>query len=174
MITNKIVNSWDNFEKMIGGLFITLASLIIVIEVFLRGLFETSIMGSDEIACFAVIWSVLFTTSLGIKKGIHVKIDLFYNLLPQGLQKYISIFNYFLIALFSVYLTYAGTLLVIESLQIGDKTIGALQIPMWIPQIIMPLGGLLIFFRSCGKVVRKIRDGIGGDEVAPEEKAAVI
>jgi len=146
------VQFWDSFESVIGGLFLTVSSLIIVVEVALRSLFRCSIIGSDEIACFAVIWSVFFTASIGLKQGIHVRIDIFLNLVPAGVRRFALIVGMAAVTFFSLYLTYSGIFLVREAIQIGDRTVGSLQIPLWLPQLIMPIGGFLLVLRSLAQL----------------------
>ncbi len=57
-VLRQIGRAWDKVEMAIGGLFLTLAVVIVVAEIVGRNLFAYSMIGADEIASFAVIWSV--------------------------------------------------------------------------------------------------------------------
>ena len=153
----KNIERWDSFESLIGGIFLTVSALIILLEVILRMVFHSTIVGSDEIACFVVIWSVFFTASIGVKTGVHVRIDLFLRLMPPKLRLIMEIIGTIATALFCLYFTYSGIYLVQEAIQVGDRTVGTIRTPLWLPQLIMPFGGMLLFFRIAGKAVQLIR-----------------
>lgn len=138
---------WDRTEMFIGGLFLTLSVFIIVTEIALRSLFSISMVGADEIASFAVIWSVFFTASLAVKRNIHVRIDVIFTLVPSSIGRWIDALGTVLSLIFTLYLTYAGWALVQESLMLGELTMTMLHLPVWIPQLIVPIGGLLLSLR---------------------------
>jgi C4-dicarboxylate transporter, DctQ subunit len=155
---------WDSFESIAGGIFITISGIVILIEVLLRMIFNSTIIGSDEIACFMIIWSVFFTASIGIKTGNHVKIDIFLHLMPPKMRQVVEIAGSIAAALFCIYFTYSGFFLVAEAIQVGDKTVGTIRTPLWLPQLIMPVGGILMVFRLLGQIIRQIRSYPGDTE----------
>jgi TRAP-type C4-dicarboxylate transport system permease small subunit len=138
---------WDKVETAIGGLFLTLAVFIVVIEIVGRNLFAYSMVGADEIASFAVIWSVFFTASIGVKKNIHVRIDVLFYLLPASLARLVDALGTAISIFFTSYLTYSGWALMQESLFFGELTMTMLRMPVWIPQAILPIGGFLLTVR---------------------------
>jgi C4-dicarboxylate transporter DctQ subunit len=148
--------AWDKTELFVGGLFLSLAVFIITIEVVCRTFFSWSMVGADEIACFAVIWSVFFTASLGVKKNIHVRIDLIFTLVPRAFGRWLDMLGTTLSLLFTLYLTYSGWALVQESLMLGEITMTMLKLPVWVPQLILPLGGLLLSVRFLQRLIALI------------------
>jgi C4-dicarboxylate transporter, DctQ subunit len=144
---------WDRFESIIGGLFLTLSVSIVVIEIIGRNLFSVSMIGADEIASFAVIWSVFFTASIGVKKNIHVRIDVLFILLPPRAARLLDALGTTLSLAFTAYLTYSGWELVQESVMLGEMTMTMLRMPLWIPQSIIPVGGFLLSVRLLQRLV---------------------
>ena len=59
-------------------------------------------------------------------------------------------------------LVYSGYLLVEESVIFGDSTLGVISIPMWIPQLIMPIGGLLMLVHAIAHLAFNLRVGHHG------------
>jgi C4-dicarboxylate transporter DctQ subunit len=145
--------AWDQTELFIGGLFLSVAVILITAEVACRNFFSWSIVGADEIACFAVIWSVFFTASLGVKRNIHVRIDILFTVLPRIVARWVDLLGTALSLLFTLYLTYSGWALVQESLMLGEITMTMLKLPVWVPQLIMPLGGLLLSVRFLQRLI---------------------
>lgn len=139
--------AWDRVELFIGGLFLSLSVILVVTEIVGRRLFSVSMVGSDEIAAFAVIWSVFFTASLAVKKNIHVRIDVIFTLVPPFVGRYLDLAGTVLSLLFTSYLTWAGWSLVRESWMLGEVTMTMLRLPLWVPHLIMPIGGFLLSMR---------------------------
>lgn len=151
---------WDKVETAVGGLFLTLAVLIVTAEIVGRNLFGYSMIGADEIASFAVIWSVFFTASIGVKRNIHVRIDVLLYVVPPGLARAIDALGTAISAGFTAYLTYSGWALMQESLMFGELTMTMLRMPLWIPQAILPIGGFLLTVRLLQRLVYLIRHDV--------------
>lgn len=147
LFLRKLGGVWDRFETLIGGLFLTLAVFIVVAEIIGRNLFEYSMVGADEIASYAVIWSVFFTASIGVKRNIHVRIDVLFFLVPPAVARYIDALGTLISLAFTSYLTYSGWALMQESIMFGEMTMTMLRLPLWIPQAILPIGGFLLSVR---------------------------
>jgi len=148
---------WDRFETIVGGLFLTLSVSIVVIEIVGRNLFSVSMIGADEVASFAVIWSVFFTASIGVKKNIHVRIDVLFLLLPPWAARLLDALGTGLSLAFTAYLTYSGWELVQESIMLGEMTMTMLRMPLWIPQSIIPVGGFLLSVRLLQRLIYLLR-----------------
>ena len=150
---SKLGRVWDGVESAIGGLFLTLAVCIVVVEIVGRNLFAHSMVGADEIASFAVIWSVFFTASIAVKKNIHVRIDVLLMILPERASRLLDALGTLMAFCFTAYLTYSGWALVQESLMLGEMTMTMLRLPLWIPQSIIPVGGFLLSVRLLQRLV---------------------
>lgn len=144
---------WDRTELFIGGLFLSVSVILVVTEIIGRRFFEVSMVGSDEIAAFAVIWSVFFTASLAVKRNLHVRIDVIFTLIPERVGRYVDAVGTVFSLVFTSYLTFSGYALVRESLMLGEVTMTMLHLPLWIPHMIMPIGGFLLTVRLLQRLV---------------------
>ena len=153
----RLGQAWDTAELFVGGLFLTLSVVLVVAEVVGRRLFSVSMVGSDEIAAFAVIWSVFFTASLAVKKNIHVRIDIIFTVLPARVGHYLDAAGTVLSLLFTAYLTWSGFALVRESWILGEVTMTMLHLPLWVPHLIMPIGGFLLTVRLAQRLAAVLR-----------------
>jgi C4-dicarboxylate transporter DctQ subunit len=145
--------AWDQVELFIGGLFLSLSVILVVGEILSRHLLSYSMVGSDEIAAYAVIWSVFFTASMAVKKNLHVRIDVIFTIVPPWIAKYIDAVGTALSILFTAYLTWSGFALVEESWMLGEVTMTMLRLPLWIPHLIVPIGGFLLTVRLLQRLV---------------------
>ena len=156
-ILKKLGRAWDVVEMTIGGLFLTAAVLIVMTEVINRTFLMRSTMGAAEIASYAVIWSVLFTASIAVKNNAHVRIDILLNIVPTKLARILDAIGTLIALAFTLYLTYSGWALVDESRMLREVSMTSLRTPLWIPQLIMPIGGLLLSVRLLQRFLLIVR-----------------
>lgn len=146
-MVRRLIGLWDTFEAQVGGLFLFISVILVFLLIAMR-LLNIGVSGLYEIATFCMIFSVMLTASLGIKRNIHVRIDILNNIVPARGGFALELAAMAIVLAVAVYLTYSGYLLVEESLLLGDSTLGTIQVPMWIPQLIMPIGGALMTLRT--------------------------
>lgn len=156
-VLRRLGTAWDTVELMIGGVFLTLSVMLIVAEIAGRNVFGVSMVGADEIASFAVIWSVFFTASIAVKRNLHIRIDIIFTVVPASVALWLDAFGTTLSFLFAAYLTYSGAFLAYESWFFGEMTMTMLRLPLWIPQLILPIGGFLLAVRLLQRLVYVLR-----------------
>jgi C4-dicarboxylate transporter, DctQ subunit len=144
-------------EEQLGGLLLIIAVALVVFQILLRTVFGFGLSGLYEIATFCVIWSVFLTAGVGIDRNVHVRVDILLRLVPAGIAFALEVAICLLMLGIAVALAATGWLLVEESLAFGDSTLGRIRIPMWIPQLIMPLGGLLMLVHGTKRLVGLFR-----------------
>ncbi|MBJ3774149.1 TRAP transporter small permease [Acuticoccus mangrovi] len=144
-------------EEQAGGLFLFVAVALVFAQIVLRVVFNIGISGVYELATFSATFSVLLTASLGVKRNTHVRVDILRNLLSRRGALVLETVVQVLMLTVSLALLYSGWLLVDESLLFGDHTTGTIEIPMWAPQLIMPIAGALLTLRTLQRILSLIR-----------------
>lgn len=148
----------DLVERVLAGILIFLAVALTTLEIVLRNLFGMSIVGVEQISVFLIAWSVFLGAAFGVARNIHVRVDVLQMMMPPGLRLACEIVGWAAALVFALFLARSGIALVRETHLLGDQTMGLLRIPMWIPQLIMPLAGILISIRIVERLVVTIRD----------------
>ncbi|WP_261793789.1 TRAP transporter small permease [Treponema pectinovorum] len=126
--------------------FAKLVLLVIVVvvsaQVFAR-FFHRSIMWSEEVALLLMVWTAFISMAIGVEKGLHIAITIFYGLFPKKIQN--VIYKLILVAMifFAYILIKYGINLI--SVSMGNK-LPATQWPNGIKFIMMPVGGIFIFY----------------------------
>ncbi|CAM3397173.1 TRAP transporter small permease [Cytobacillus oceanisediminis] len=123
-------------------LVLTLAGMVILIfaQVVGRYVFDSAPSWTEELARYIHIWQVWIGASYAVRLRAHIRVEAFRNLFSDSFKKVLdtlSILVWFILALF---LAVLGTQLVFSSLKNGQTT-PAMQLPMWIPFLAIPLGG---------------------------------
>lgn len=152
-----VLGLWDRLEEQVGGLFLLAAVLLVFAQIVLRAGFGIGVSGIYEMAAFCSTFSVFLTASLGVKRNIHIRVDLISNLVPRPAALMLEVIVQTLMLAVSLGLLYSGYLLILESLMLGDSTTGTIEVPMWIPQLIMPIAGLLLTLRTLQRLLLLMR-----------------
>jgi TRAP-type transport system small permease protein len=75
---------------------------VIVVQVALRYIFNTSIDWADELARLSFVWLVFLAVPHGVKLGVHVGLDLVVRLLPARVVAAIGVVNRVALAIFLI------------------------------------------------------------------------
>ncbi len=151
--------------------FLLVASLVIMVllifgQVVGRKVFESAPSWTEEMARYIHIFQVWIGASYAVKTRQHIRVEAFvtrFKGVPRKIVESISIVIWFAIALF---LAIFGTQLVISSITYGQVT-PAMQVPMWIPFLAIPLGGTGMAIRLIQQIFAVWR---GDYERHPEEE----
>lgn len=137
-------------EKIVGsGLAFLLLGITIIlcINVITRYGFGYSLFWAEELTNYIIIWITLLGSSLCIRYGMHMSVDVLLQSIKNSLWKTIILFIEVMISLiFVVAITVIGGMQVISVMNSGQIS-PALMIPMYIPYLALPLGGLLMVFQ---------------------------
>lgn len=122
-----------------------LAMVVVMFLAIVMRQFGVLIPGSEEIATFSMV-GVAFLGLPGVySAGMHIRVETIYSRLPTSKQKALDIWCLAVASAVCVVFVYFTGLLVWDSFRLGDAAFGLLPIPLWIPQLPMPLGlGLLV------------------------------
>ena len=128
------------FRKLVDLLSVSLLAAMITLiftQILGRYVFNYSIAWSEELATFVQVWLVMLGAGIAMRRGQHVGIDILIVRCPIPFQRFVKLSSLILIVWF---------LAVVVMGSISMITIGfilkspALQIPMAIPYLALPIG----------------------------------
>ena len=124
--------------------FVILAIVIIVsCEVFARLVIHHSIMWSEEVALLLMVWTAFIAMAIGVEKGLHISITLFFNMFPKPVQFVIAKIN-------TLATIFFGYILVVYGIKLASmtmtSTLPATQWPAGTAYVMMPVGGAFIIY----------------------------
>lgn len=141
-------------------LVLTLVAMVALIfgQVVGRYVFSNAPSWTEEMARYIHIFQVWIGASYAVKLREHIRVEAFvarFHGVSRKVLETISLAIWFAMALF---LAYFGTQLVLQSIANGQVT-PAMQLPMWIPFLAIPLGG----FGMCVRLIEQLRRIWRGD-----------
>lgn len=118
--------------------------LLISVEVFIRKSFGMSTRLAHEYSGYLLVALSFWAAAEVLNRGRHIRITTLIDHFNQKFQSFLCRANYVVAFAFITILFWATTRLVIHSYQTGMLTMGVYQIPIFIPQLAIPIG--LFFF----------------------------
>lgn len=146
------------FEEVLGAIFLTIMLTIAFLNVITRYIFKYSMAFTEELTLYLFVWITLLGTSLAFKDGTNVSLTIFYNKFNKKLRKYLYLIATLCTIIFFTGLAYWGTIEVTEEIGMNVLT-EAIEIPVWLFTISMPIVAIFTILRTLIKTYRDICDG---------------
>lgn len=142
-----------NLEEFL--VLITLLGMTILIfgQTFLRFTIGKTPSWTQELAQFIQVYFVYIGAIYAIKADAHIRITLLGKKLSKSLQKPFNFIGLFGFLLFCLVITIWGGHLCLEIKRFNQLS-AAMQLPMFIPYLAVPLGGFAMSVRLIQKIVK--------------------
>lgn len=147
----------DHLEEylLIGSFFVTVA--VIFAQVIFRYVLRNSLTWSEELARYIFVWQIWLGASYAAKINKHINITAARERMPQRVQVILEAVVLVLWAAFAVFMVVKGKDVIAYILKSKQRT-PALQIPMAVPYLAVPVGCGLMAFRIVENFFRSIPD----------------
>jgi C4-dicarboxylate transporter, DctQ subunit len=158
-------------NRNLAVLGMTLGVLLAFVNVVLRYSLNYSITWAGELTNYLFIWGALFGAAYGFKKGIHISVTVLIAQLPTAIGKALLIFAHSISFLYLAAMSYFGYQLVLLLADINIMSVD-LEIPTWIPNLVLPLAFGAAAFRAGEKIYEVA--STDADEVMKKNEDEVI
>ena len=142
---------------------------LVTFEVLLRTFANRSTLVADEMAGYLLVGMTFLGLAPSLRDGAFIRIDTYRDRLRGGARRALDVI------LVSVALAYAVTVdwylwdLLAGTWRLGTTSIQVSRTPLWIPQTVMAVGGLLLILELVVEMVLVIT----ADEVLPAGESTV-
>lgn len=146
----------------LGSLLFLGVACIIVYEVVMRFVFRAPTMWVAEISSLLTIVAAFLIFAYTLQEKGHTRVDFVTAYLSKGSAFLLEVFTTGLGILLCAILTVHGVKMVHSSYAMGELS-QTLQLPLWVPQAFVPLGGLLMLLellRVLAADVGRLRQGV--------------
>ncbi|MGV2870946.1 TRAP transporter small permease [Colwellia sp. E150_009] len=139
---------WIDMLCDIGGgiaaVCLFLLAFCVTASVLLRYFFSYQTPWIQEVSTYLFMAIGFLAAAYALRKGGHFSITFLVDKLNVNNRKKITFFANLLGLLYSITFIYEGIKMVAFSHEIKDVSTGLLSIPIWIPQLLVPIGGFLL------------------------------
>lgn len=95
---------------------------------------------ANEIAGYLVAGSAFLGLAPTLQSGGHIRVNLLLQVMPPWLRRLAEAWALVLAAAVAAYFTWWTLDLVLGSIEFDDRSPGEIGIPLWIPQVALPVG----------------------------------
>lgn len=159
---------FDRLEEGLIAFLLALMTLITFGQVIARYVFNYSFVWALELVTFLFAWLIFLGMSYGVRAGSHIGVDALVKVLPPRVARVVGAIATLCCIAYAVIALFGSWRYVVTMYGIGTLA-QDLPIPVWIPQIVLPLGFALLALRF-GEILYRIVRGsdahLLGDEAA--------
>ena len=139
----RVSKAVDTAVGYVGMVFFIVLIIACVMQVFFRFVMNHSLSWTEETARYCFIWMHMIGASLLIQDGGHATVTVILDALHGPVRKAVDALIALIIIFNGAIMTYSGAMLAYSS---RANLSTALRIPMWIINISVAVGGVLIVF----------------------------
>ncbi len=148
-IVERIISSVTLVFDFVYRVLLEFSKLVLLVIVFVVSaqvfcrFFSKSIMWSEEVALLLMVWTAFIAMAIGVEKGLHIAITIFYGMMPKKIQWILYKFILIAMIFFGFILVKYGISLI--NVSMGNR-LPATQWPNGIKFIMMPVAGVFICY----------------------------
>ena len=159
------IESISDGMAYISAIALGLMTLLILLEIFLWNVFETTTLIADEYAAYGLAAIIFWGAGFCLKEKGHIRITLILGFLPPRLSRIVTWIGTVVAMLFSGYLWWFLFKMTLAAFRYGSTSGTLTHTPLWIPQGIMLLGATGFSFQLVAAAVKTFRSIQSGDDV---------
>lgn len=130
------------------ALIVPAMALIVTYEVVVRYVFGRPTIWVSEIASYMLVAVAFLGASWTLKRGGHIRMDLLVEIGGPRIQAASNIAMFAVAALVSAALAWTGWKMAYANYTFGWNASTLLSTPLWIPQMLIPVGSVMLLAQS--------------------------
>lgn len=162
-----------DFERWLGTLFGLIfigLSLLVTIETIVRKVFNFSLQGADELGGYALAIGGTIAFTMAIMGRNHIRVDVFHERFPAGLQAALNWLSIALLAGFAVLMAWLSFRVLADTLSYQSVSQTPWATPLKYPQLAWVIGQVIFagvaalylarasWLLACGRMAEMNRD----------------
>tara|TARA_B100000965_G_scaffold348854_1_gene321700 strand:+ start:5295 stop:5780 length:486 start_codon:yes stop_codon:yes gene_type:complete len=152
---NKNLNSLYKFSGYLAAFFLILVAVFILIGISSR-IFGFYIRGLAEYSGYSMAAASFYALAYTFVEGGHIRITLFLEKTSKTYKRFLEIWCLIIATIFSGYLSFYLWKMLIISYDFQERSEGADEILIWIPQTSVSIGSLIFFIAVFHKLILAI------------------
>ena len=142
-----LVNKLSLWGAYLSSLLLVSLVLLILTEIFIRYFFNMSTLIADEYSGYLFLASVFLGLSYTFKENAHIRINILTSRMSEKSNKFIDIFAGSITIVVLLFALYRTILFTFDSYEMEMLSESVSQTPLYLTQLVMPLG-LSLFILS--------------------------
>lgn len=128
-------------ERLLALLLLAIFGTVVLL-VILRYVFNTTVVGANEAALIAFVYTTAIGGALAVARREHIEIRYFVDLMPAGVQRVLDILQLALVAIVNFAIVWYSIVWIAST---GSYLMPTLQLPQIVAQLSVCIGSSLAF-----------------------------
>lgn len=150
------IDSISYFFGAMAAVFLMLTAVIVVLEVFLRYVFNSPTIWVAETSVYLTMAVGLLAAAHTLKLDMHFSMPHLIDRLSVRNRRRLKIVTHLMGMAYSIVFLVKGIGMVWFSYDLEDISTGLMETPLWIPNMLIPIAGLLLLLQFFNKLVEEI------------------
>jgi len=147
---------FSKLEKGFLALGIIFSSLLLFVNVIMRYIFTLPIYWAEELVRYLMVWMIFVGASQVAKWGGHVSVDIVPRMISKRASTILAFFVNIVAILFCILLAYYS-FQQMSRVKAAQQISPAMELPMWIAYLSIPLGTVLMLIRYIQQIWMRIQ-----------------
>jgi len=158
-------------NQSIAAIGIAAGIFLAFVNVVVRYVFDSSLTWASELTIFLFLWSVFFGAAYCFKEDAHISISILLDNVSAATAKKLMLLSHAITFIFLAAVSYYGYHYLELVIELEERSID-LDIPMWIPYLVIPVSFAFAAYRVGEKIVYIIKTP--AEEVRIKSEAEMI
>ncbi|WP_372824637.1 TRAP transporter small permease [Polaromonas sp.] len=152
----KVLHWLYRASGLLSAASLILICAMIVAQIVARNMGST-VRDAEEFAAWSMAAAGFFGLPYALYCGSHIRVSVVSRFVPEALHHTMEVIASVIGVLLAAYLAWYCTAFVLESYQFKEVSQGLVPVPMWIPQMPMVFGSILLAAAFAERLVRVLR-----------------
>ena len=148
------VSLLSNFLQNLALLAFIILTFSVIYEVIARSIFNKPTIWSLEIVTYMISCVAFFGSAHVLRINKHLEINLFTKILPNKIRFFFDLVANIIALIFCFIAFYYGCKLINLSYILGVVSVSELRVPLWIPQMTVPIGFFALFLEFLIRILK--------------------
>ena len=155
-----IVNKLGLWAAYLSGLVLVSLVLLVLTEIFIRYAFDMSTMIADEYSGYLYLASIFLGLAYTFNEKAHIRINIVTSRLSKKANRLIDVIAGIISTLVLIFAFYRTVLFTYDSYDLEMLSEAVSETPLYLTQIIMPIGIALFILSTLVFVIKGIKNDI--------------
>ena len=159
----RVINQINRLASLAAGFFTAVIGLVVCYAVVTRYVLNRPVGWSEEVSVYLMIWAAFLGAGYTMLKDGHIGVDILCRKLSPQAQAWLNSAKYLTAMAFLALLAVKGIEDCALSHKLGQVSISELAVPLFIPQLALPVGAVLMALQILEKFLRQLL-GLGQED----------
>ncbi|MGB5920312.1 MULTISPECIES: TRAP transporter small permease subunit [unclassified Arcobacter] len=154
------INKLSLWGAYLSSLLLISLVLLILTEIFIRYFFDMSTMIADEYSGYLYLAAIFLGLAYTFNEDAHIRINILTSKMSQKSNRFIDVFAGLITIVILVFALYRTILFTYDSYDMQMVSEGVSETPLYLTQLVMPLGISLFILAVLAFVLKGLKNDI--------------